>query len=151
MEKLVSLHKHWINTDAVKQVVTVKIVEDSKLPNEIRQLAEMHSSFARLSVLYGLTYVVIEGYKELNFTNQKVDSLLAKEDFVDALRLFRNATFHYQKQAIPEKAMKFLELKESESWIRELHLAFKLFFEKALPIKELMDQLNAQQVAQTDV
>jgi hypothetical protein len=59
------------------------------------------------------------------------------------LRLFRNATFHYQKQAIPEKAMNFLELKESEVWIRELHLSFRLFFEEALPIKQMMEQLNA--------
>jgi hypothetical protein len=143
MEKLVSLHKHWINADSVKQVVSAQVTKDSNLPDWVRQRVEMHSSFARLSVLYGLIYVVIEGYKELNFTNEKVDSLLAKEDFVDALRLFRNATFHYQKQAIPEKVMKFLELKESENWIRELHLYFKLFFEEALPIKEMIEQLNA--------
>lgn len=143
MEKLVSLHRHWINADAVKQVVSTQVGEDSNLPDRIRELAEMHSSFARLSVLYGLIFVVVEGYKELNFTHERVDSLLAKEDFVDALRLFRNATFHYQKQAIPEKAMKFLELKESESWIKELHLSFKLFFEEALSIKEVMDELSA--------
>jgi hypothetical protein len=143
MEKLVSLHKYWINADAVKQVVSTQVGEDSNPPDGIRKLPEMYSSFARLSVLYGLIFVVVEGYKELNFTNERVDSLLAKEDFVDALRLFRNATFHYQKQAIPEKAMKFLELKESESWIRELHLSFKLFFEEALPIYEMMEKLNA--------
>ena len=142
MEKLVSLHKHWINADAVKQVVMTKIGADTGLPDELTGFAEMHSSFARLTVLYGLIYVVIEGYKELKCTDQKVDSLLEKNDFVDALRLFRNATFHYQKKAIPEKALKFLELKESEIWIRELHTAFKLYFEKVLPIKEMMEKLN---------
>lgn len=144
MEKLVALHKHWINADAIKQVVMIKIGGDSSnLPYEIEQLAEIHSSFARLSVLYGLIYVVIEGYKELKYTNEQIDTLLAQDDFVDALRLFRNATFHYQKKPISEKALKFLELKESEIWIRELNIAFKLFFEKELPIKEMLKKINA--------
>jgi|GEM_PF-6445794 len=70
MEKLVALHKHWINADAIKQIVMTKIGGNtSKLPDEIAQLAEIHSSFARLSILYGLIYVVIEGYKELKYTN----------------------------------------------------------------------------------
>lgn len=142
MKKLVALHKHWINADAVKQVVMTKIGSETKLSDELKQLAEMHSSFARLSVLYGLIFVVVEGYKELKYTNDKIDSLLIQDDFVDALRLFRNATFHYQKEAISEKALKFLELKESETWIKELHIAFKLFFEKELPMKEMLEQIN---------
>ncbi|MBN2249413.1 MAG: hypothetical protein JW682_03625 [Campylobacterales bacterium] len=144
MEKLVSLHKHWINADAIKQVVMTKIGGDtSSLPDEIAQLAEIHSSFARLSVLYSLIYVIIEGYKELKYTNEQIDILLAQDDFVDALRLFRNAIFHYQKKPISEKALKFLELEESETWIRELHIAFKLFFEKELPMNEMLEKINA--------
>ncbi len=143
MEELISLHKHWLNADAVKEVVTAKIGGDHGLPEGLTESAELHSSFARLSVLYGLIYVVVEGYKELKCANPKVDELLSQEEFVDALRLFRNSTFHYQKNPIPEKALKFLELPESESWIKALHLAFKKFFEAELPIKEMMDKLNA--------
>lgn len=144
MEKLVSLHKYWINADAIKQVVMIEIGGDcSKLPDDIEQLAEIHSSFARLSVLYGLIYVLIEGYKELEYSNEQIDILLAQDDFVNALRLFRNATFHYQKKPISEKALKFLELEESEIWIRMLHIAFKLFFEKELLIKEMLEKINA--------
>ncbi|MGU5717584.1 hypothetical protein [Aeromonas taiwanensis] len=143
MEKLISLHKHWLNADAVKEVVTTKIGGDHGLPVGLTEFAEIHSSFARLAVLYGLIYVVIEGYKELKCTNPKVDELLSQEYLVDALRLFRNSTFHFQKDPIPEKVMKFLELTESEHWIRALHLAFKQFFEVELPIKEMMDTLNA--------
>lgn len=143
MEELISLHKHWLNADAVKEVVATRIVEEHGLPEALAEFAELHSSFARLSVLYGLIYVVVEGYRELKCVNPKVDELLSQEDFVDALRLFRNATFHYQKSPIPEKAMKFLELPESEHWIRALHQAFKNFFEAELPIKETMEKLNA--------
>lgn len=143
MEELISLHKHWLNADAVKNVVTAKIGGDHGLPEGLAEYAELHSSFARLSVFYGLIYVVVEGYKELKYANPKVDELLSQEEFVDALRLFRNSTFHYQKNPIPEKALKFLELPESENWIKALHLAFKKFFEAELPIKEIMDKLNA--------
>ena len=67
MEKLISLHKHWINADAIKQVIATKINDNSKLPDELHIEAEMHSAFARLSILYGLIYVVIEGYQELKY------------------------------------------------------------------------------------
>ncbi|WP_282110066.1 hypothetical protein [Shewanella algicola] len=143
MEELISLHKHWLNADAVKEVVATKIGGDHSLPDGLAEFAELHSSFARLSVFYGLIYVVIEGYRELKCANPKVDELLSQEDFVDALRLFRNSTFHYQKNPIPEKVLKFLEFPESENWIRALHLAFKRFFEAVLPIQEMMDKLNA--------
>lgn len=142
MEELISLHKHWLNADAVKEVVTTKIRGGHGLPEDLAAFAEVQSSFAKLSVLYGLIFVVVEGYRDLKCANPKVDELLAHENFVDALRLFRNATFHYQKCSIPEKAMKFLELPESEHWIRELHKAFKMFFEAELPIKETLVKQN---------
>ena len=143
MKKLVSLHKYWLTADAIKQVVMIKIEEDSSnLPNKIAQVAEIHSSFMRLSVLYGLIYVVIEGYKELKYKNEQIDTLLAQDNFVDALRLFRNSIFHYQKEPISEKVLKFLELEESETWIREIHIAFKLFFEKELAINEILEEIN---------
>ena len=143
MEKIVALHKHWLNADAIKQVVMTKIgSETTNFPNEIIELAEKHSSFARLSVHYGLIYVVIEGYIELKCQNKQIDILLEKNDFVDALRLFRNATFHYQNKSISEKLLKFLELKESEIWIRDLHYAFKLFLEKELHMNEILEKIK---------
>ncbi|ALS33075.1 hypothetical protein PTRA_a1935 [Pseudoalteromonas translucida KMM 520] len=141
--KLVSLHKHWITADAIKQVVSAPVDEETGLPEELQELAKYHSMFQRLTVLYSLLYIVVEGYRELKYENKIIDDLLANEDFVDALRLFRNAIFHYQKQPIPEKAMKFLELTESELWIRKLHSSFGAFFEKELPIGETLNQLKA--------
>lgn len=143
MEKLVSLHKHWLNADAVKHIITVKIEGNSSLPDELAAYAQMLSSFARISVLYGLIYVVIEGYKKLKYTDEKIDELLEKEDYVDALRLFRNATFHYQPRPISEKHLKFLELEESEIWTKEIHKAFRIFFEKNLQLEELLTEVNA--------
>jgi hypothetical protein len=150
MKKMISLHKHWITADAVKQVVFAEINpgKDIDLPEYLIELGKFHSSFARLSVLYGLIYVVIEGYKELKLADEEIDSLFEKEEYVDTLRLFRNSIFHYQKDPIPEKALKFLEAEGGEDWIRKIHKAFELFFLKQLPIKETLDKIkegNAQQ------
>ena len=140
---LISLHKHWLNADAVKEVVNSPIKEGHGLPEELAKFAELQTSFAKLSVVYGLIYVVIEGYKELKCTDADIDELLAEAEFVDALRLFRNATFHFQKNPIPEKVMKFLDMPESEKWIRSLHRAFKMYFERNLPISEWLDQIKS--------
>ena len=140
---MVALHSHWLNADAVKVVINTDIPIDESFPSEIQKLSQLHSSFRRVSVFYSLLYVVVEGYRELNSVDEKVDSLLEAEDFVDALRLFRNAIVHYQKAPIPEKAMKFLETDNSEYWIQELHSAFRQYFEKQLPIQETMAKLKA--------
>lgn len=137
-----SLHKHWLNADAIRQVYLTKVPDYDDYPEELSEFAQMFSSFARLSVLYGLVYVVIEGYKELKLQHKEVDELLSEKEFVDALRLFRNSTFHYQKQPIPEKALKFLNMAESEIWIRKLHSAFKKFFEDTLPVEEVSNELK---------
>lgn len=146
MKHMISLHKHWVVADAVKQVVMKQVDNDGSLqfPDALVEAAQFLSSFARLSVLYGLIYVVVEGYQELNCSDEAVDALLKRKEFVDALRLFRNATFHYQKEPVPEKLLKFLELPDSESWIRELHKALGKFFEKNLPIHEMLEQLKAE-------
>ena len=140
---MVALHSHWLNADAVKVAINTALPVDESYSSELQTLSQLHSSFRRISVFYSLLYVVVEGYRELGSTDEKVDSLLEQHDFVDALRLFRNATFHYQKAPIPEKAMKFLEADNSEYWIQELHSAFRQYFEKQLPIQETMAELKA--------
>jgi hypothetical protein len=142
MWALVSLHKHWLNADALRQVYQTRVPDYDHFSKEMAEFAQMYSSFARLSVLYGLIYVVIEGYQELGCKHKVVDELLSKEEFVDALRLFRNSTFHYQKKPVSEKMLTFLNLEESEIWIRRLHSAFQQFFEETLPIEETLNEFK---------
>lgn len=144
MREIISLHKYWITADAVKQVIfaEINLGKDIGLPDYLIDLGKFHSSFARLFVLYGLICVVIEGYKELKLIDEEIDSLLKKQEYVNTLRLFRNSVFHYQKDPIPEKGLKFFEAKGGEEWIRKLHKAFELFFLNRLPIKETLDKIK---------
>lgn len=147
MDKLIALHKHWCIADAVRQFISAPIPNGSKqaeqlrLPEGIAQFAEINSRFLRLQLWYALLYVVVEGYKELKQTHLEVDQLLTNEEMVNALRLFRNALFHYQKEPISEKLMKFLETEDSEHWIKQLNHAFKAYFESALPLKEMIEAI----------
>lgn len=62
------------------------------------------------------------------YSDPKIDSLLASP-FVDLLRRFRNATFHFQPGFVSTKWAAFLEEgQESSTWIMELRDAFSDFF-----------------------
>jgi hypothetical protein len=145
MDKLIALHKHWCIADSLKQFIYAPIpgrtkqVEQLRMPEGLAQLGEMNSQFHRLQIWYALLYVVIEGYKELKLAHPDVDPLLTNEGMVDALRLFRNAIFHYQKQPINEKLLKFLEVEDSAHWIQQIDRALKAFFESALPINAMIE------------
>jgi hypothetical protein len=131
MEKLLSLHKHWITADAIKQVIFTDIdyKANDAPPKNMMEYAKMHSAFSRMAVMYGLIYVV---------NDSRIDELLEDEKYLDHLRLFRNATFHYQKKPVSEKELKFLEAEGAEHWIRELHYSFQSYFERVFPINEVM-------------
>jgi len=95
-------------------------------------------------VWYSLLYVVVEGYLELKLSDPDIDELLKAESYLGSLRLFRNTSFHYQKDPIPEKAMKFLVTEDSETWIKSLNRALDKFFLEHLPIKEQMEAFKGR-------
>jgi hypothetical protein len=82
-----------------------------------------------LTYSYSNLYLVIEGWKELGLKDEKIDKLLTSP-YVDRLRRFRNATFHYQKEPLSPKHMEFFGTEEerTEDWIDELYNEFARFF-----------------------
>lgn len=142
--ELIALHGHWLRADAIKYIIfpSGKIEKGTDhWPNDLRNFAEAQSTMVRLEVMYALLYVVIEGYKEMGYKFESLDALLEKEEYVELLRRFRNAIFHFQKHPLNEKLLSFLETKDSEHWIRDLHKEFERFFLQTLPIKESMRAL----------
>lgn len=143
MNELAALYKHWCIADSVMQFIGVAVpnAENSGLSPEALALAQAHSSFMRLSVWYALLQIVVEGYRELELTDPEVDFFLANEDYVISLRRFRNAMFHYQENPFSNKLLEFLELDDGE-WARGLNAAFKRYFERSLPVYEILEQLR---------
>lgn len=149
MIEIIALHKHWCIADAVKVVINAPITSRSEESSEIKRygqefvlLGEKASLFARMSVWYALLYVVVEGYRELKVAFPPLDELLEKPELVNDLRLFRNATFHYQENPLSEKILGFLCQEESEKWIHELNRQLEAFFLTRLPIKEVLKAIE---------
>lgn len=72
------------------------------------------------SLWIGAVYVVIEGYHELDLIDPELDRLL-KSNFVDSVRLYRNAVFHFQSDSFHEKYQPVLESFEAKQWLDDVH------------------------------
>nr|WP_315429152.1 hypothetical protein [uncultured Albidiferax sp.] len=143
---LASLHKHFLAADAVKQLLFTKIPDSSSkfnLAPELQEAAQQFSSMLRLQVFYALIYVVVEGYKELACQDAEVDRLLGNAEFVDSLRRFRNANFHFQEDPFSPKLVDFLHAEGSEDWVRALYFALDNFFTEKLKLNEVIASLQA--------
>jgi hypothetical protein len=90
---------------------------------------------------YAGIYLVIEGWRHLGLKDQRIDELL-QSPFVDRLRLFRNATFHYQKDLFFSwKHLQFFGTEEerTEKWVNQVYDEFERFFaENTLPVPDVL-------------
>lgn len=143
-KEMIALHKHWLVADSIKErmLLPVAAAKEEKMKNELEAAAQMLSGFMALCVFYSLLYVVVEGYGELKGKDEKIDKLLATEEYVDKLRRFRNGTFHFQEDPLPAKVFDFLLSKDSESWIKDLHSAFNDWFVTELNLKGILVELQ---------
>ena len=98
------------------------------------------------SLWFASLFVVIEGYRELALSDTNIDRLL-KSDHVEALRLYRNATFHFQTSAFHCKMLPLHETHESEQWIDEIHRRIGAFLSRiALGVNCGHDQPDASKM-----
>jgi hypothetical protein len=141
---LLALHTHWVRADSIKERVRLEIPENwDSLPQSMQELGQQMSKVHALEVLYGLIFVVIEGFRELKCKDERVEKLLAAEDYVELLRRFRNGVFHYQKEPMDPRLVTFMTRERSGEWIREMHAALGAFLERELPIKEGIERYKA--------
>ncbi|MGF6467608.1 hypothetical protein [Paraburkholderia youngii] len=149
MAKLAALHRHWIVADAVRIVLQQKTTTPEQEELAIKRFGVEYVAFGehasmvcRMQVWYSLLYVVVEGYRELGQIYEPLEEVLAKAEYVDLLRRFRNATFHFQRDALNDKLIDFLEKKDSEIWIRDLNKQLEAFLTQVLPIKETIQEME---------
>jgi hypothetical protein len=81
---------------------------------------------------YSGLYVVVEGFRELKLKDDKIETLMQSPN-TEALRLMRNATFHFQKEFFSPKIMHFINSPDSVPWVRSLTEAFSEFFLREIP------------------
>lgn len=74
-------------------------------------------------------YVVCEGFLELKFSDPRIEPLIAEH--VDSLRIYRNATFHFQRK--PDKHAQFHDgTGQRLNWAEDLHAALEDYFRQHL-------------------
>lgn len=100
-----------------------------------------------MAFFYSSIYLVIEGWKKLKLSDDKIDKLISSP-YTDRLRLFRNATFHYQKEPISPKLLQFVSpgKDDTEKWINELYSELGKYFSQnsfTLP-EELLEQIKGK-------
>ncbi len=81
-----------------------------------------------MSYWYGALYVLVEGWHELSLRDEKIDQLLTSP-YVDMLRRYRNAVFHFQKKYSDKRFMDLmLAGRDSVQWVSQLHGEFGRYF-----------------------
>ncbi|MEX3815971.1 hypothetical protein AB3X96_38050 [Paraburkholderia sp. BR13439] len=147
--KLAALHRHWIVADAVRVVLQQKTTTPEQEEGTIKKFGieyvafgEHASMVCRMQVWYSLLYVVVEGYRELGQKYEPLEEVLTKAEYVDLLRRFRNATFHFQADPLNDKLIDFLDKQDSELWIGDLNKQLEAFFMQALSLKETVQKLE---------
>ena len=138
MSSLGSLHRYFIAANRMRI-----LYESAKCdPNVISRFSEAdeitkamiwHADDLGIFVYYWFSglYVVIEGFRELQLQDGKIDSLLQSPN-VEALRLMRNATFHFQREDVSPKMMHVFKSADSWPWVRSLMEAFSEFFRREM-------------------
>ncbi len=125
MGPLLSLHRYWIYSNHLRLLFQKTLdnwprkTEGSPDPVETVLMLHMEPGIF-MAFWYASLYVVVEGYRELGLHDPAIDRLLESPN-VDHLRLFRNGTFHYQQELIPQKLVCMMNSEDSVTWIRQLN------------------------------
>ena len=134
--------------DLFRRSVTAEQLKE--LANDEQGLVSLFYSTPGLYLLYSYSglFVVVEGWQDLKLTDAKIDALIASP-YVDRLKRFRNATFHYQKGVISPKHLEFFgaEEEKTEEWVGQVYDELARYFrENTLPLPpDLKESLKGKE------
>lgn len=90
-EKLLSLHRYFIWANKMRTHF-----DEYAMKADLTQSQSQMDLMMYMSYWYGTLYTVVEGWRELNYSDSKIDSLLDSST-IELLRRYRNGVFHYQQ------------------------------------------------------
>lgn len=153
--EIITLYRYFAYAAHMRKLFRREVNEEwlNMLKDDMNGLLLFFYSAPGIYLMYSYSgiYLVIEGWRELKLSDPKIDELIASP-FVNRLRRFRNATFHYQKEPISWKHLEFFgtEEEQTEKWLNELYFEFSRFFqENTLPLpdrlkKSIKDKTHVQ-------
>ena len=154
--KIATLYRYYVYAAVIRENVKDKDVNDL-----IKSLANHKSSVVlffthpigvNLTIFYSYIYLLIEGWRDLKLSDPTIDKLISSPN-TNRLRLFRNATFHYQKEPLSPKHLQFFGPKndDTEVWIHNLYKEFGNYFVQnsfAIP-NTLLEDMKGKNTTET--
>lgn len=126
--EIITLHRYFIWADRMRVHFDYVLKNSDPASSESYKSKEGIDTFLYMSLWYGMFYVLIEGWQELGFVDEKIDELLKSKN-VDFLRLYRNGVFHFQKKYYDERFTKLMtEGQDIAIWTRDLRDEFSRWF-----------------------
>jgi len=121
-----TLHRYYIWANKLR--TDFYQVLGNHVPSDIVSTKSGFEELLYMSYWYASLYVVIEGWRDLNLNDSKIDILLSSPN-VDLLKRYRNGVFHFQKNYFDNR---FSDLIVNGinvvEWITELNREFGRFF-----------------------
>jgi len=78
-----------------------------------------------MAAWYGMLNTVVEGWKELGFSDPEIDELLLNDEMKKLLKRYRHGAFHYQADYFDDRFVALWTRDyEARYWIKRLHDAF---------------------------
>lgn len=134
IEILVSLHRHWVWADRMKELFEFYLkkeglpAEESLAPDQPYMLSGM---FTCMFLWYGLLYVTCDGIEKVG--EAKMSDIAPTYDAAkEKLHRFRNAMFHVQPRYWSPKLMDVLKDRKIIGQIRAIHVKVGQWLETQL-------------------
>ena len=68
--------------------------------------------------------------KRFKLNDERIEELLAHKDYVNLLKRYRHATFHYREKYFDEEFLKlWREGEDAKMWVDSIHKEFKRYLE----------------------
>ena len=123
-DPILRLAEYWLSARLMHDHVH-EIKEAYFRLNGLKEDGLFHEFHTYVSFWLSALFVVSEGYIELGLSDHVLDPLI--ERHIESLRLYRNATFHFQRK--PDKHVQFYRDPANRlNWAEELHASLEDFF-----------------------
>ena len=138
---IMALHRYWIYSNRMRECFEAELEKDQQKITNLRDANPAKAMGAAAAFLigpgvfmsywYGSLYVVIEGWRQLQLNDPKIDSLLSSPN-VRLLKKYRDGIFHFQRNYFDDRFGNFIKSADSVLWVRAIHSNLaNIFVEKS--------------------
>ena len=101
--------------------------------------------FTHLTYWLASLYVVVEGWRELNLTDERIDNLL-RSDNVERIRRVRNGVFHFQPDYFDKRFVEPFKHAGISEWADSLNQEFGRYFADWFHAQGIDPEIEIEQV-----